>query len=134
MDRRVAITGIGIVSPLGSGREAFWEAVLAGASGIAPVAAFPLEALPCRLRRRSRFSEGISFPSKNWRMDDLFALAGPAAAGWWTTRVSIHGQPGRRGMILVNVLGAAPSERFLCGSRFGGAHRWPNSDLVPTWS
>ena len=34
--RRVAVTGLGVVSPLGEGRERFWRALLAGESGIAP--------------------------------------------------------------------------------------------------
>ena len=31
--RRVAITGIGIVSPVGIGRDAFWSSLIAGHSG-----------------------------------------------------------------------------------------------------
>jgi 3-oxoacyl-[acyl-carrier-protein] synthase II len=38
--KRVAITGIGVVSPVGSGRSTFWEALLAGRSGIRQVASF----------------------------------------------------------------------------------------------
>jgi 3-oxoacyl-[acyl-carrier-protein] synthase II len=38
--RRVAVTGIGVVSSVGVGREAFWRALLAGQSGIAPVSSF----------------------------------------------------------------------------------------------
>ena len=37
MSARVAVTGIGIVSPLGVGRTAFWDALSAGRSGIAPI-------------------------------------------------------------------------------------------------
>lgn len=36
-DPSVAVTGIGIVSPIGIGRDAFWSALSAGRSGIAPV-------------------------------------------------------------------------------------------------
>lgn len=37
---RIVITGIGVVSPIGSGREVFWSALTAGTSAGAPIAAF----------------------------------------------------------------------------------------------
>ncbi len=81
MDRRVAITGIGIVSPLGSGRETFGKALLAGVSGIDSVAAFPVDSLPCRLAAEIRDFQARDFVSvKNLRrMDRLSAVATAAA-------------------------------------------------------
>ncbi len=38
--RRVAVTGLGVVSPLGIGREAFWEALLECRTGFGPVRSF----------------------------------------------------------------------------------------------
>src|SRR5579864_665993 len=38
MPRRVVITGVGIISALGSNREEFWQALSAGCSGIRPMA------------------------------------------------------------------------------------------------
>jgi nodulation protein E len=35
--RRVAVTGIGVVSALGADRESFWDSIVAGRSGIAPI-------------------------------------------------------------------------------------------------
>jgi 3-oxoacyl-[acyl-carrier-protein] synthase II len=40
----VAATGIGVVSPVGVGREEFWSRILAGASGIGPVESFDTSA------------------------------------------------------------------------------------------
>lgn len=81
MDRRVAITGIGIVSPLGSGRETFGKALLAGVSGIDSVAAFPVDSFPCRLAAEIRDFQARDFVSvKNLRrMDRLSAVATAAA-------------------------------------------------------
>lgn len=38
--RRVVVTGIGLISPVGIGTEATWNAILAGQSGIAPITHF----------------------------------------------------------------------------------------------
>src|SRR3989441_5724922 len=40
MERRIVITGIGVVSPIGTGCELFWTNLLAGQCGIAPVESF----------------------------------------------------------------------------------------------
>src|SRR5258708_7285328 len=41
MTRRVAVTGIGVISALGLTRPAFWEALRAGRSGIGPMTLIP---------------------------------------------------------------------------------------------
>jgi len=40
LERSVVITGIGVVTPVGTGREVFWQALLAGRSGFSPVQSF----------------------------------------------------------------------------------------------
>jgi len=49
MRRRVVVTGLGMVTPLGVGVPANWEAVCAGRSGIGPITRFASEGFPCRI-------------------------------------------------------------------------------------
>jgi 3-oxoacyl-[acyl-carrier-protein] synthase II len=46
VQRRVVITGIGVVGPTGIGKEAFWSGLLAGRSGVGPVTRFDASAYP----------------------------------------------------------------------------------------
>jgi nodulation protein E len=43
--RRVVVTGMGVVSSLGTGVEKFWTAIKAGQNGIGPIQGFPLQDL-----------------------------------------------------------------------------------------
>ena len=45
-ERRVVITGLGLVSPLGIGLEPFWEALAEGRGGVRRLSAFPVAGLP----------------------------------------------------------------------------------------
>jgi len=46
---RVVITGTGVVSPIGTGNEAFWRSLMQGRSGVSFLDAFPAEHLPSKL-------------------------------------------------------------------------------------
>jgi len=47
--RRVVITGLGVIAPNGNGREAFWQACVAGRSGIGQITSFDASFLPTRI-------------------------------------------------------------------------------------
>lgn len=47
--RRVVVTGLGVVSPIGSDVDTFWSAALAGTSGIAKVEHFDVSDMPCQI-------------------------------------------------------------------------------------
>src|SRR5881628_3632710 len=49
MNRRVVVTGIGIVSPIGSSKEAFWHSLIAATSGIRHITHFDASAYPCQI-------------------------------------------------------------------------------------
>lgn len=46
---RVVITGVGVVTPIGSGREVFWSGLLEGKCGIGPVTSFDTSAYPVHI-------------------------------------------------------------------------------------
>ncbi|MBL7262263.1 beta-ketoacyl-ACP synthase II [Paractinoplanes lichenicola] len=46
---RVAVTGIGMVNPLGVGTETVWSRLLAGTSGVGPIRGFDADRLPVRI-------------------------------------------------------------------------------------
>jgi 3-oxoacyl-[acyl-carrier-protein] synthase II len=45
----IAITGIGVVSPFGIGRERFWQAISRGCSGTRAITDFDVSGMPCRV-------------------------------------------------------------------------------------
>lgn len=47
--RRVAVTGVGLVSPLGIGNAENWDALLAGRSGIGPITRFDPSPFACKI-------------------------------------------------------------------------------------
>ncbi len=47
--RRVVITGLGLVTPLGTGVEHVWKGILEGRSGIRPITAFDTEGYGCTI-------------------------------------------------------------------------------------
>src|SRR5258706_4222240 len=47
--RRVVITGLGLVTPIGAGRELFWKNLTAGANGIGAVTSFDTSAFPVHI-------------------------------------------------------------------------------------
>ncbi|WP_373650543.1 beta-ketoacyl synthase [Schlesneria sp. DSM 10557] len=51
---RVVVTGVGVVSPIGIGQDAFWQNLIAGRSGIDLLTAFPSGGLPSKLAAEVR--------------------------------------------------------------------------------
>jgi 3-oxoacyl-[acyl-carrier-protein] synthase II len=47
--RRVVITGIGVVAPNGIGKQAYWDSLVAGKSGVDWITEFDTDAYPCKV-------------------------------------------------------------------------------------
>ncbi|WP_439499024.1 beta-ketoacyl-ACP synthase II [Bosea sp. (in: a-proteobacteria)] len=95
--RRVVVTGLGMVTPLGCGVEPTWSRLIAGASGAGPITTFDVSDLPARIAcsiPRGDGSDG-TFNPDDWmepkeqrKVDDFIVFAMAAAsqaltdAGW----------------------------------------------------
>lgn len=80
-DRRVVVTGLGIVSPLGIGVAANWESLSAGRSGVGPISAFDASEDPVRIAGEVRgFDAAAYFEKKEIKKVDRFSQFAVAAA------------------------------------------------------
>ncbi len=78
--RRVVVTGLGIVSPVGSTVDSAWAAVLRGESGIAPITRFDVSTFATRFGGAVRgFDVGAYIAPKEARRMDEFMQYGVAA-------------------------------------------------------
>jgi 3-oxoacyl-[acyl-carrier-protein] synthase II len=95
--RRVVVTGMGMVTPLGCGVEHTWKRLVAGESGAAVVERFDVSDLPCKIACMIPHGDGSNGtynpdhwmePKEQRKVDDFIVLAMCAAkqalddAGW----------------------------------------------------
>jgi 3-oxoacyl-[acyl-carrier-protein] synthase II len=79
--RRVVVTGLGLISPVGNSVAEGWANLLAGRSGIANVTKFDASALACRFAGEVKgFNVEDYFPAKEARHMDTFIHYGMAAS------------------------------------------------------
>jgi 3-oxoacyl-[acyl-carrier-protein] synthase II len=71
--RRVVVTGIGLITPIGLSTEESWKRCVAGTSGIGPVTRFPVDQYPTRIAGEIKgFDVTKYFELKEARRFDLF--------------------------------------------------------------
>ncbi|SFM69196.1 beta-ketoacyl-ACP synthase II [Thermodesulforhabdus norvegica] len=79
--RRVVVTGIGLVTPLGIGVEENWQALVAGRSGIGPITRFDASDFATKFAGEVKNFRGEDFiPKKNLKNMDIFLQYSLAAA------------------------------------------------------
>jgi 3-oxoacyl-[acyl-carrier-protein] synthase II len=80
VSRRVVVTGLGIVSPVGNDIPTAWENILAGRSGIGPVTKFDASSFPTRIAGEVKgFDVSAYMQPKEARHFDTFIHYGVAA-------------------------------------------------------
>ena len=86
--KRVVVTGLGVVSPLGRGVKHNWESLMAGKSGIKRIEGVDLKDIPVMIAGQVPFGENepdfnpdTVFAPKDQKKNDKFIMFGMAAAG-----------------------------------------------------
>ena len=112
--RRVVVTGLGLISPVGNTVELGWANIVAGRSGIGPITRFDASSLSCRFAGEVKdFNVEQYMPAKEARHMDTFIHYGVAAA---VQAVADAGLPSG------DALDEQSAERYGCmvGSGIGG--------------
>ena len=105
--RRVAITGIGAVSPVGNDARTTWENLLAGRSGVDYIRAFETEGLPVRIAGEVKDFDATDVVSpKKARGVDRVVLFSIGAAKEALADAGVNGfEPERVGVVLGSCIG-----------------------------
>jgi len=81
MSRRVVVTGVGLVSPLGVGTRANWDALLAGQSGIGHITRFDASQFAARIAGEVKDFDPLQFmEKKDVKKMDIFIQFAVAAS------------------------------------------------------
>jgi len=98
--RRVVVTGLGIVSPVGVGVPAAWENILAGRSGITAITRFDASAFPSRIAGEVKdFDVSKYLSAKEARRYDTFIHYGLVATMEAVRDAGLEGYGGDRNMV-----------------------------------
>ena len=113
MKRRVVVTGIGLVTPLGTGTGPTWEALVAGKSGVGPITRFDAADSPCRIAAEVKdFDVEAWFDKKQAKSLELFVRYALVAAdmAWQDSGLSLTPKTGERvGVITGCGMGGLPT-------------------------
>ncbi len=131
--RRVVITGLGVISPLGNTLNEFWANSVAGRSGIAPITRFDLTGYPCRIGGEVRdFDPTLFMDRKAARRMARFSHFAVAAARQAWTHAGLPeelGDPRRVGVIIGNGGGGLDQTDIAVETRISKGH----SKVDPLW-
>ena len=77
-ERRIVVTGLGVIGPLGHNITDFWKAIVAGQCGVGPITQFDASEYDCRIAAEvNDFDPVEAFPTpKELRRTDRFAQFG----------------------------------------------------------
>ena len=134
--KRIVITGLGIVSPLGNSVAENWDNLLAGVSGIGPVTRFDASNLSCQIAGEVKnFDITEYIPAKEARRMDVFIHYGIAAALQAIEDAGLDGIEGldktRVGVNIGAGIGGLPSIESTGADVIAGGIRKINPFFIP---
>jgi 3-oxoacyl-[acyl-carrier-protein] synthase II len=110
--RRVAVTGVGLVSPLGVGTAENWSALLAGKSGIGPITRFDTAEYPSRIAGEVKGFNPLDYvDKKEVKKSDTFIHFALAAARFALQDSGLRideGNADRVGVVIGSGIGGLP--------------------------
>src|SRR4029077_10784945 len=108
--KRVAVTGIGCVSPLGLDAPSTWRAALAGESGVGWISTFDTDGLPVRIAGEvTGFDPAGVVSAKEARKLERNVLLGVAAGREALDDAGLNGfDPARVGIVFGSAIGGVP--------------------------
>lgn len=140
MDRRVAVTGLGVITPIGNNVEEYWKNLLEGVCGIDFIKSFPIDELPAKVAAEVKdfnpADYGIEPPFA--RKQDKFTIYAVAAA-WQAMRqsglnASEDGNidPARLGVYIGSGVGGFSTQMRETEKLLNEGPRWVSPLFVPT--
>ena len=116
--RRVVVTGLGLVTPVGTDVESSWSALLAGTPGAAPITKFDPQQLSVRFACEVKGFDALRYMDrKEARRYDLFAQFALAAANQAVTQAGLEGKvpdPDRVGVVIGSGIGGMQTYEDNC--------------------
>jgi 3-oxoacyl-[acyl-carrier-protein] synthase II len=108
--RRVAVTGLGAITPIGLDAASTWESAVAGRSGIDFIQAFDASEFPVRIAGEVKGFDpsSVAPPKEARRMDRNVLLALGAAQEAWRDGGLNGVDPDRVGIVVGSAIGGLP--------------------------
>ena len=126
MEKRVVVTGMGVISPVGNNVETFWKNITDGVCGIDFITQFPTDNLPVKIAGEVKNFKATDYgiDAKAARKYDRFCLFALAAANQAVAMSGLKATNDPQD----NTPGTVHTERFgvYIGSGIGGMHSFVN--------
>ena len=133
--RRVVITGLGLVSPVGNDVATGWANIVAGKSGITRISKFDAQAMACQVAGEVRdFDVSAYIPAKDARRMDVFIHYGMAAGIQAVRDAGLESadlDPERVGVIIGSGIGGLPMIEDTHNAYLAGGPRKISPFFIP---